>query len=190
MFEGQRLSKENLSMYCGGANYYQRIIGNIKPLLQNDYGEANDCTIASITTIISSWLPFLDINNIYLQVEAIARRYGYNGSNGTNPVVIRKVYQESLLVFGIPYHVTSKYMKGIGFTWNFIKDKIDHSNNPILLNLWKDGRNYYYSHSVVIVGYANTYNKKFLVVYDNWIKNYSYIDYDKLSLISSIQVIN
>ena len=190
MFDGQRLSKENLSIYCGGADYFQRTIGNIKPLLQNDYGEDNDCTITSITTIIHSWVSHIDINFIYNQVEAIARKYGYNGINGTNPIVIKQVYQKSLKTFQIPYVVNSRYMKGIGFTWNFIKDRIDHSNNPILLNLWKDGRNYYYSHSVVIVGYANTYNKKFLVVYDNWIKDYSYIDYDKLSLISSIQVIN
>ena len=190
MFDGQRLSKENLFIYCGGANHYQRTIGGIKPLLQNDYGEENDCTITSITTIIAARLPQLNIYEIYNQVETIARKYGYTGNNGTNPIVIRKVYQESLNSFGIMYSVTSKYMKGIGFTWNFIKDRIERNNQPILLNLWKDGRNYYYSHSVVIVGYAYTHNKKFLVVYDNWIKDYSYIDYDKLSLISSIQVIN
>ena len=53
------------------------------PLLQSDYGEANDCTLTSITTVIHSWLPSLDVNMIYNQVENIAKQYGYSGVKGT-----------------------------------------------------------------------------------------------------------
>ena len=54
--------------------------------------------------------------------------------------------------------------------------------------MWKDGLEYYKNHSVLIVGYLQTVDKKMLVIYDNWFKSVSYIDYDKLSVISSIQV--
>ena len=80
-------------------------------------------------------------------------------------------------------------MKGIGFNWDFIKGNLDYNDTPIILNLWKDGRNYYYNHTVLIIGYAESENKKMLVVYDNWFKYICYIDYDKLSIICSIQYI-
>lgn len=61
----------------------------------------------------------------------------------------------------------------------------------MLLNLWNDGRNYYKNHSVLIIGYKITENNDFiLTIYDNWYKHNSYIDYNKLSIISSIITIN
>ena len=58
--------------------------------------------------------------------------------------------------------------------------------------MYSDGRNYYSNHSVLIVGYReyplNNSKKaiRFLIVQDNWNKNVSFIDYDKLSIVSSI----
>ena len=189
MFERQRINNDNLSAYLHEQNYYQKILGNIQPLLQCDYGEANDCTLTSITTVIHSYLPSVSINTIYNQVETIAKRYGYTGIKGTQPIIIRTIYQESLNAFKIPWHARSKYLKGIGFTWNFIKENFEHGNAPIILNLWKDGRNYYYNHTVLIIGYLESGNKKMLAVYDNWFEDISYIDYGKLSTICSIQYI-
>ena len=189
MFERQRINKDNLSIYLHEQNYYQKILGNIQPLLQRDYGEANDCTLTSITTVIHSWLPFVDVNTIYTQVETIAKRHGYTGMKGTQPTVIKTIYQESLNAFKIPYRARSKYLKGVGFSWNFIKDNFNYVNIPIILNIWKDGRNYYHNHTVLVIGFVESYGKKMLAVYDNWFKDVSYIDYDKLNTICSIQYI-
>ena len=189
MFERQRINKDNLSAYLHQQNYYQKILGNIQPLLQCDYGEANDCTLTSITTVIHSYLPSLSINTIYNQVETIAKRHGYTDIKGTQPIVIKTIYQKALDIFKLPYHVRSKYLKGIGFTWNFIKENFERGDAPIILNLWKDGRDYYYNHTVLIIGYLESRNKKMLAVYDNWFEDISYIDYGKLSTICSIQYI-
>ena len=56
----------------------------------------------------------------------------------------------------------------------------------MVLSLWNDGRNYYKNHSVIIVGFNEFKTKKILTVYDNWHETLSYIDYDKLSIISCI----
>ena len=126
---------------------------------------------------------------IYNQVENIAKQYGYSGVKGTQPVVIKIIYQKALNIFKIPYRAQSKYLKGIGFSWNFIKQNFNYSNIPIILNIWKDGRNYYHNHTVLIIGYVESQSKKMLAVYDNWFKEISYIDYDKLNTICSIQYI-
>jgi hypothetical protein len=139
----------------------------------------------SITIIIHFWFPSIDVNVIYSQVETIAKKYGYN-MNGTPSNTIKTIYQESLNVFKIPYRARSKYLKSVGFTWHFIKDNFDHSNIPIILNIWKDGRNYYHNHTVLVIGYVEGKNKRMLAVYDNWFKDISYVDYDKLNTICSI----
>ena len=188
MFERQRINKDNLSTYLNSQGCRSRIIGNILPLLQVDYGDANDCTLVSITTVIHFWFPSIDVSAIYNQVETIAKEYGYS-MNGTPSNTIKTIYQESLNAFKIPYRARSKYLKGVGFTWNFIKENFDRSNIPIILNIWKDGRNYYHNHTVLIIGYVESKNKKMLAVYDNWFKDISYIDYNKLNTICSIQYI-
>ena len=78
-----------------------------------------------------------------------------------------------------------RYLKGVGYNWNIIKNNIQN-NIPMILSLWNDGRNYYKNHSVIIVGFNEFKTKKILTVYDNWHETLSYIDYDKLSIISCI----
>ena len=84
----------------------------------------------------------------------------------------------------------SGYLKSISFTINSLKKLLD-KDIPIILNLSDDGRKYYKNHSVLVIGYKEIVlsNKKtmfFLKVKDNWNKETSYIDYAKLSIISSI----
>lgn len=186
MFEKQRLYSANIEKYAGFPIVSQpKLVPGISPLLQNDYGEANDCTLTSITCVIKWMKPGLDVNDIYNQVEATAKRFGYTGNHGTPSLVIKGIYQKIINAFGLKKKVHSRYLKDIGFGWNYIKKEIDEYQ-PVLLNLWKDGRDFYKNHSILIIGYLEIAEKRFLAVYDNWYKGISYVDYDKLSIISSI----
>ena len=186
-YDGQQLTFANLSNYLNGAEYFSYSIPDIKPLLQNDYGEANDCTLTSITTVLSWMLPQIDVKTIYYLVENFARKYGYTGKNGTNPLVIKTIYQKILNYFQLPFVAKSHYLKNIGYTFDYIKNQV--MTKPILLNLSSDGRKYYCNHSVLIIGYCEAVNGKLLIVYDNWSKQYSLIDFNKLSVFSSIQTL-
>ena len=190
MFEKQRLSDANLKLYLGTADPpCKKIIPNIPQLLQNDYGEDCDCTLTSVTAVIKFFKPNYDISYIYNWVEKIALAYGYRGNKGTNYLVIRTVYKKSLQGFGInDYIPISHYLKGLCFDYELIKREIDYGR-PILLNLWKDGRDFYKNHTVLIIGYCYINKKHMLIVQDNWYKTVSYIDYDLLSSISSVQTL-
>ena len=188
MFEGKRLSNTNIGQYINSTKFYPVIINNIQSLLQDNYGKGNDCTLTSITTVIKYFLPKENILDIYNEVEKIAKKHGYFGSYGTPSLMISCVYQKSLNKYSINKKIKSYYLKGIGFNFDQIKRDINN-HNPVLLNLWKDGRNYYKNHTVLIVGYLEKNNHKILAVYDNWNLGISYIDYDLLSTTSSINII-
>jgi hypothetical protein len=63
------------------------------------------------------------------------------------------------------------------------------------LNIHNDGRDYYKNHSVVVVGFV-TYQIDggkqihMIAVYDNWTNSIGYVDYQKLSKISSVNYLN
>lgn len=149
-----------------------------KPLLQKNYGLPYDCTLTSLAFIFGE--------KYYSDIEAIAKALGYNGETyGTNPITVRTIMTRVMKLAGIKGTAKSAYLKSIGFTWKSLK-KLLNNNTYILLNLWKDGRGYYSNHTVTIIGYAEYSNNKFLLVYDNWTTTISYIDYDKLSNVCSI----
>ena len=186
MFEKQRLYDNNIEKYAGQSGLTKlKIVPGIQSLLQNDYGEANDCTLTSITCVIKWMRPSLNINDIYNKVEQTARRYGYKGNRGTPSLVIKSLYQNIINAFNLKKKVHSRYLKDIGYGFNYIKKEIDEFQ-PVVLNLWKDGRDFYKNHTVLIIGYLEIAEKRFLAIYDNWYHGVSYIDYDKLSLVSSI----
>lgn len=155
---------------------YKNLGGNA--LLQKDFGKAKDCTLTS--------LAFLYGVERYPQVERIAERHGYDGDlHGTNPLTIKKIMQECNRQFGVGGTCHAKYGKGIGYTYKSIKDLID-GGTYVLLSLLDDGRKYYHNHTVTVIGYEEYERGRFLLVYDNWNSYVSYIDYDKLSFISSV----
>ena len=180
-----RLSDENISKYAPGNIIAQKKIADINPLLQNNYGGDQGCTLTSITTVIKWLRPDLAINTIYNEVERIARKYGYHPNFGTLNIVIPPIFNLVLKSFRINKKTSSRYLKDVGYCYRFIRENID-TNKPVMLNLWKDGRDYYKNHTVLIIGYREIEDKKMLAIYDNWYKSVSYIDYDKLSIISSI----
>lgn len=190
-----RIHQNNLKSYLketyGGTPILkqQMKLDGFTPLLQADYGEDNDCTLTSMTAIVY----FLSqrrftIEEIYAYVEKIAKKYFYKGTRGTPFVTIRKIFHESLKKFKLPKAYV-KYGKNLGYTFKTIKQELAKFN-PIILSMNDDGRDYYENHSVTIVGYEiyNIKNKEVIMlrVYDNWYKTIGYIDFDKLSAVSTI----
>ena len=119
---------------------------------------------------------------VYAEVEKVARQFHYSNKFGSIPI-----FTKSVLDRVTKKNTHSAYGKGIGYSWSKIKNLVK-SNSPIILSLYNDGRNYYRNHSVTIVGYKE-YNGgriKILSIYDNWKDTVSYIDFSKLSTISSI----
>lgn len=177
------LCPKNLKTYypnLGGIKECRNLGG--KPLLQKNYGQANDCTLTC--------LAFMFGEKYYGDIERIAKTYGYDGEkSGTNPLTIKAIMSKTMKIAGVNGTAKSAYGKGIGFTWNTIKTLIN-GKHYVILNLWDDGRNYYHDHSVTVVGYAEYAKHKFLLVYDNWSSGVSYIDFAKLSFISSINFYN
>lgn len=149
-----------------------------KALLQRDYGKAQDCTITSLS--------FLFGVDKYDDIEKIAEKRGYNGETcGTNPLSIRNIMKDCCKQFGIRATCYSSYGKGVAYNYEKVK-QIINSGAYLLLNLWKDGRDYYKNHTVTIIGYVEYEHARFFEVYDNWTSTPSFVDYDKLSTISSI----
>lgn len=168
-------------------------INQFEALLQNDYGEASDCSITSMTATIRYYLKnTLTPLQIYNQVERYARYFGYNGKKrGTNPLTIKKIFNSAAAKCGLKINSVAKYGKGIGYNFKHIKNRIDNGH-PVILSFYNDGRNYQSNHTVTIIGYQifclKETNKHIylLYTYDNWYKNYNIIDYQRLSQISSI----
>lgn len=189
MFERKRLYPGNINDYTGLKMPQPKIISGIPALVQNDYGDDNDCTLTAITTCIKYFYPKIDTYTIYNKVAKSGKKFGYTGSYGTPNATIKLIYNEVLRGMGSNKRACSRYFKEVGFSWNFIKKEID-AKDPILLNLWKDGRYFYQNHSVLIVGYLEYQGKRFLAIYDNWYRSLSYIDYQKLNPICSIHFLN
>lgn len=157
---------------------------NISPLLQKDYGGKNDCTLTCITSIINYITNCKhEVNKIYNNVEKIAKKYFYNSNFGTSFITIRTIFNKSLSKY-CSKTVKVGYLKNVGYNQDMIMSQID-KKNPMILSMFSDGLGYYKKHSVVVVGYrtysVNKKRKLFLKIHDNWSKQISYLDYDKIS---------
>ena len=160
-----------------GKQLFRQLIP-LHPHLQRNYGEELDCTITSMACIFGE--------EHYEQIEAIARRYGYDGEKrGTNPLTVRRIMVDCLRAQHRTGTARSAYGKGIGLRWATVKRLIARQT-PVILNLWNDGRGYYHDHTVTVIGVEEYRKDRFLLVLDNWNESVSLIDYKKLSIISSI----
>ena len=166
-------------------------IAKYPKLLQNDYGDANDCTITSITSVICYLTNNkYSVNKVYDDVVAVATKYFYNGKkSGTNPIFVRKIMAELAKKYGIKKTSSVKYLTRIMYGFNTVIELIN-KNTPMVLNLFKDGRDYYYNHSITITGYkvfsVNGKYQYFMQVQDNWHKKAAFVDFNLLGIISSI----
>lgn len=182
---GKRLDVRTLEAYLK-ENYgevaltAERDVKDFTPLLQNDYGEVNDCTLVCITAILSQGK---NVQATYDKVEEIATHYFYDGEDfGTMPIFIKSIMDKSS-----GKNSVSKMGKGLGFTWNDIKTQIN-KDNPVILSVVNDGRGYYKNHSITIIGYEE-YNDgkiRLLRVFDNWYTTVAYVDFNKLPTVSTI----
>ena len=160
-----------------GKQLFRQVIP-LQPLLQQNYGEALDCTITSLACIFSE--------KYYDVIESIARRYGYDGERcGINPLTVRRIMADFMKKQHMTGTARSGYGKGIGWRWTTVKRLIARQT-PVILNLWDDGRGYYHDHTVTVIGVEEYLKDRFLLVLDNWNESISLIDYKKLSIISSI----
>lgn len=148
---------------------YKKVFGNYKPLLQKDYGLANDCSLTSLTTIICG-IVNKEPQEVYNVVEKYAKQYGFKGK-GTLPFFIKCIFDKTLKEFGVNVKTKSGYLKCIGYDFDKIHSLID-DNIPIVLSINKDGRNYYNNHSITVIGYliyqVDNALEPMLLVYDNW----------------------
>lgn len=174
---GKRLDKNTLAKEYGQEKLTEFTYGG-RYLLQEDYGEDYDCTLTSLAAIFGE--------EHYELIESYAEGYGYDGKKrGTSPFQVEAIMQRVLDTLGMKYAAKSGYVKGIGFTWRSV-DRLLRSGHKLVLNIHRDGRDYYKNHSVLIVGTAQYGAHRLLAVYDNWNAGVSYVDYDKLCRIASI----
>ena len=159
--------------------------------LQNNYGQEGDCTLTSILTLVEYYDRTLNTNDVYDYIEKIARKFLYNGNTfGTLPWFHKAILKRVFKKFGINQKMEDFYFKGVGFDLISIILAIEN-NIPVMLSLFRDGRDYYDNHTVTIVGYVefeDENHKKIamLQVFDNWHTSYSYLDYNLISPFSMI----
>lgn len=156
-----------------------------RPLLQNDYGEENDCSLTSITACTAYLLNRVDINHIYSVTEKTAHLWGYSGTkHGTFSVTIKPIWERVLEACGHPRKVTAKFVKGIGYSLNTIQEQLT-KGNPVILNVVKINNTLYKNHTITVVGFEG----EKLFVYDNWSRVLRQIYYKDISISSSINYV-
>ena len=160
VFPNKRISSLNIQDYIAEmypelfwGTCYEVVLNDIPALLQKDYGEANDCTLTSLTAIgVFLKKNQKTANEIYKVVEHFAKHYGYTGTAGTNPFVIKRIFDSVLTVLSVYKDTKVRYLKNIGYNFSLIKKTLD-AGNPLILSMHSDGRQYYQNHSVLIIGY-------------------------------------
>ena len=169
---------------------------DIKPLLQNDFGgeeNPNDCTLTAITTILTKYCS-KSPSEIYDVVLKHAKKYFYTGKIGTQPPVMRTIMNKAAAELGVKKRAVVRYGKNISFNFAGIKQHIDEGR-PMMLSIFKDGREWYDNHSVTIIGYAEykldgKKTVRMLKIYDNWYAEVMYVNYELMHMFSSIHYYN
>lgn len=181
--------------YAKGRLKEAHLIKGVEPRLQNDYGKSLDCTIVSIATIIN----YLFNNEynfgvVYNNVLENAPALSYVGNlYGTIPLFKNRIINNTLKAYGLTECKSkSHYLKGMGYGFELVK-KLVEEETPFVLSLSNANDGAYKNHSVVGIGYK-TYERdgklvRLIVIYDNWSKEYRYVDYDTINMFSMISYI-
>ena len=197
-FVNKRLTATNIREYLqkvyGMGNEIKEV--NRKQLsvpifLQRNYGKDGDCTLTSILTLTKYYNKSLDTQTVYDYIEKIANKYLYNGdAYGTIPVFNKTITKQTFNHFGISKKISTRYFKDLGYNLQSIMDLLDN-DTPVMISMFKDGRSYYDSHTITIIGYVqyrDEYDQTItmLMVHDNWFSSYSFLDYNPICAISEI----
>ena len=195
-FDGKRIELSNFSEYLletygvkedTKINYIQ--LSGIEPLLQINLGEKydGDCSLTSIT----EYLYYMEdglypVEVIYDQIRTMAETKGYYHNKATCPIFIAPLMRKNNT---LELRCRARYLKNIGFNFNTITKCIDNEL-PVILNMTHDGREYYKNHSVTVIGYTVVKGHRFLIIHDNWKRCNSFVDYDRMSFLSSINFLS
>lgn len=197
-YDGKRISGTNVnaylkSLYGEDATFKIKEMYNVAgvtALLQKDYGKDNDCALTSLTACLLAQHPGKTAQEVYDIVEECAEKsLFYNGNSfGTFDLGIKYIFNVAAKKLGKP--VSAKRL--LVFDFAKIKSILKSTKNPLVLSIQNDGRNFYKTHSITVVG-CITYTinttgetRDFLMVYDNWVKRVSYVDFDKLGCLRMI----
>lgn len=149
---------------------------------QKDFGDKCNCSLTSITSICYTRFRNPSEKEIYNIVESIGKKYYYNDKRGTNPLLIKNIFNKSLEYFSKQKCQThSNYLKEFGYNFTTIKNLID-MNKPVILSFWKCEK--YSNHTITVIGYDD--ETQDLIIADNWSKRPQKINYKNISTISSI----
>lgn len=194
-YDGMRITSNNLQDYLSPKPtensivlIKRHIIPSHNYLLHEIENEKLGSVITAIN-ILQYFAPTMTPGILHDYIRRYGNKIGYSTKFGIIPLFNSRILNCVATDLHIKHTFRTKYIKNIGFDFKTITDLID-SRNPALLSLFNDGRNYYQRHSVVIMGYeiydVGGVQKRLLVVCDSWSKGYSYIDYDRLSSVSSL----
>ena len=165
---------------------------DLQPLLQDDYGVNNCCSITSITAALMN--TGITGNESPIAKETFDRvhknaKHFFFGKRGTNPFMIKPIFDRTLKQYGARAHTGFGFMKGLGVRFSDIEKKIN-AGTPLVFSLLWDGLGFYSDHTMLIVGYAvysdKGKNHRFLLLHDNWAKTVSYLDFDRLPPVCSV----
>lgn len=170
--------KEYIEKNYPGAIFLESSEIEVPNFLQADFEEReSNCSLASMTRIISYYYKDLDRFEIYREIFEIARTNGYFKEIGTLPFFISRIANIYFKKNKMDLRARGVYL---GNFYSHVKEEVDKFH-PVLMNL---GSGYYKRHSLVIFGYSlydyRGMKIKFLHVYDGWNKTPSYIDYSDL----------
>lgn len=191
----ERIVKSNIDIYV--KNTYGEIqnrdsyrIYGVVALLQNDFEGDEDCTLSSITELTRFYkYSGEDTYITYNNIKNIAKKFCYTDNYGTLSLTITSILNKVNQLYNISKKGKGAYLKGIGFNIKTIISNINQ-RTPMILNMLNDGRGYYKNHSVTIIGYSdfivNNKHIYMLELHDNWSPISTFVDYQKLSFISSI----
>jgi uncharacterized protein YvpB len=96
-------------------------------------------------------------------VEAVARRYGYNGKKGgVYTFTIKPIWEEAFRrLTGLDLKVRYRVLKGIGWNFGTVAEQILRGN-PVVLVVGRAGK--YRNHAVTVIGFDGSD----FIIADNW----------------------
>jgi len=104
-------------------------------------------------TAILNYVHNTGVQRSYDYLERIDMQYGYDGIRGTNPLLIPRIMKEAEKRLEVPQTSWKSHLgKGLCFNFETIVKNVKKAH-PMILNIPNDGRDYYGSHSITVIGY-------------------------------------